>query len=217
MQSKTTMTRREHENRRGNELSPTNAKALTSGGSEGLIALKTNFISSGERRVDGSPSKNPNRLPRQTRPRTISLMHDLSRSRSSLVRPAWFTSLLASVTNRLGGEQEDEAETSERHRMRHVANLYCGWPLDVLCTLQTSALASLPVHVFLTPTHTILTNDHYLCSLPAADAELLQHSPDSALREGLLCFKDLLHVIQTLFLLGQKHNFVLNCLLSQIT
>lgn len=99
--------------------------------------------------------------------------------------------------------------------MRHVANFYCRRPLDVLCTLQTSALASLPVHVFLIPTHTILTNDHYLCSLPAADAELLQHSPDSALREGLLCFKDLLHVIQTLFLLGQKHNFVLNCLLSQ--
>lgn len=32
---------------------------------------------------------------------TISLMQDLRRSRSSLVRPAWFTSLFARVTNRL--------------------------------------------------------------------------------------------------------------------
>ena len=32
---------------------------------------------------------------------TISLMQDFRRSRSSLVRPAWFTSLFARVTNRL--------------------------------------------------------------------------------------------------------------------
>lgn len=141
MQSKTTMTRREYENRRGNELSPTKAKALTGGGSEGLIALKTNLISSGERRVDGSLSKNPNRLPRHTRPRTISLMHDLSRSRSSLVRPAWFTSLLASVTNRLGGEQEDEAETSERQRDKDCDTLLIftadgHWMSSARCKLQ---------------------------------------------------------------------------------
>lgn len=45
---------------------------------------------------------------------TISLMQDFSRSRSSLVRPAWFTSLLARVTNRLG-----------------ITRKYRGWNMNV--------------------------------------------------------------------------------------
>lgn len=43
-----------------------------------------------------------------------------------------------------------------------------------------------------------------LYSLPAANAELLQHSPESALWKGLLCLNDLLNIIQTLFLYKHK-------------
>lgn len=39
------------------------------------------------------------------------------------------------------------------------------------------------------------------CSLPAAEAELLQHAPEPALWKGLLGLNDLLDVIQTLLLL----------------
>lgn len=42
--------------------------------------------------------------------RTISLMQDLSRSRSSLVLPAWFTSLLASVTYLLQNQNKKRVE-----------------------------------------------------------------------------------------------------------
>lgn len=42
------------------------------------------------------------------------------------------------------------------------------------------------------------------CSLPAAQAELLQHSPEPALWKGLLGLNNLLHVIQTLLLLENR-------------
>lgn len=59
---------------------------------------------------------------------TISLMQDLRRSRSSLVRPAWFTSLFARVTNRL--------EITRRYRgwnMKYILIHILKWSVLFVC------------------------------------------------------------------------------------
>lgn len=56
-------------------------------------------------------------------------------------------------------------------------------------------------------TDVIQDHDKWVCMsiLPAADTELLQHSPESALWKGLLRLNDLLNIIQTLFLPGHNN------------